>query len=253
MQRVRISTESIDRDNEIVRVNVYGLDKEKHAALEERFDLVAREAFGMTEIGSGLFMPIEAVDMVGSGSCGMPSPFREARVADPEGNTVAVGEIGELLVRGPGILQGYYNKPEATKAAFLAAERMAPRGGGRIVALSSIGTRYCFDYFGLVGSVKAAVEALVGYLAVELAPKNVEVAAVAAGAVDGELLRQFPGRPRWETLAPDGEMTTELQVADAIAFLLTSSGLNGTTIVLDGASGIRTHEPAMAGSFGDLT
>jgi crotonobetaine/carnitine-CoA ligase len=107
-----------DRDNEIVRVNVYGLHKDNQAALEERFDLVAREAFGMTEIGSGLFMPMEATDMVGSGSCGMPSPFREARVADPDGNSVPVGEIGELLVRGPGILQGYYNKPEATAAAF---------------------------------------------------------------------------------------------------------------------------------------
>jgi acyl-CoA synthetase (AMP-forming)/AMP-acid ligase II len=108
----------LDRDNDIVRVNVYGLHKENHAALEERFDFVAREAFGMTEIGSGLFMPIEATDMVGSGSCGLPSPFREARVADVEGNTVPVGEIGELLVRGPGILQGYYNNKEATKAAF---------------------------------------------------------------------------------------------------------------------------------------
>ncbi|MGD0187967.1 MAG: AMP-binding protein [Roseiarcus sp.] len=107
-----------DRDNEIVRVNVYGLHKENHAALEKRFDLIAREAFGMTEIGSALFMPIEATDMVGSGSCGILSPFREARVADPDGNTVPVGEIGELVVRGPGILQGYYNKPEATRAAF---------------------------------------------------------------------------------------------------------------------------------------
>jgi acyl-CoA synthetase (AMP-forming)/AMP-acid ligase II len=107
-----------DRDNEIVRVNVYGLHKENHAALEERFDFIAREAYGMTEIGSGLFMPIEATDMVGSGSCGMPSPFREARIADPQGNTVLVGEIGELLVRGSGLLQGYYNKPEATAAAF---------------------------------------------------------------------------------------------------------------------------------------
>jgi acyl-CoA synthetase (AMP-forming)/AMP-acid ligase II len=107
-----------DRDNEIVRVNVYGLHKENHATLEERFDFIAREAFGMTEIGSGLFMPIEASDMVGSGSCGLPSPFREARVADPEGKTVPVGEIGELVVRGPGMLLGYYNKPDATKAAF---------------------------------------------------------------------------------------------------------------------------------------
>jgi long-chain acyl-CoA synthetase len=107
-----------DRDNAIVRVNVYGLHRENHAALEERFDFIAREAFGMTEIGSGLFMPIEATDMVGSGSCGVSSPFREARVADPDGNAVPVGETGELLVRGPGILQGYYGKPEATKAAF---------------------------------------------------------------------------------------------------------------------------------------
>jgi crotonobetaine/carnitine-CoA ligase len=107
-----------DRDNEIVRVNVYGLHKETHTELEERFNLVAREAFGMTEIGSGMFMPIEATDMVGSGSCGVPSPFREVRVADPDGNTLPAGQVGELVVRGPGILQGYYNKPEATTAAF---------------------------------------------------------------------------------------------------------------------------------------
>ena len=107
-----------DRDNEIVRVNVYGLHKETHTELEERFNLVAREAFGMTEIGSGMFMPIEATDMVGSGSCGVPSPFREVRVADPDGKTLPAGQVGELVVRGPGILQGYYNKPEATAAAF---------------------------------------------------------------------------------------------------------------------------------------
>jgi len=109
---------SHDRENEIVRANVYGLHKENHAALEDRFDFIAREAFGMTEIGSGLFMPIEAIDMVGSGSCGVPSPFRQVRVADPDGKTLPVGEVGELMVRGPGMLQGYYNKPEANKTAF---------------------------------------------------------------------------------------------------------------------------------------
>ncbi len=107
-----------DRENEIVRVNVYGLHKEVHAALEERFDFIAREAFGMTEAGSCLFMPIEAVDMVGSGSCGRPSPFREARIVDGNGRPAAPGEIGELQVRGPGILTGYYNNPAATAAAL---------------------------------------------------------------------------------------------------------------------------------------
>jgi crotonobetaine/carnitine-CoA ligase len=65
-----------------------------------------------------MLMPIEAEEMTGSGSCGIAAPFREVRIADPEGGTVPPGEAGELLVRGPGILQGYYKMPEATAAAF---------------------------------------------------------------------------------------------------------------------------------------
>ena len=107
-----------EREHRLVRVNVYGLPREDHATLEDRFDCVAREAYGMTEIGSGMFMPIEAQDMVGSGSCGIPSPFREARIVDPDGRPVAPGEAGELEIRGPGMLAGYYKKPEATAAAF---------------------------------------------------------------------------------------------------------------------------------------
>jgi crotonobetaine/carnitine-CoA ligase len=72
----------------------------------------------MTEIGSGMFVPIEATDMIGSGSCGMASPFRELRIADESGRTLGAGETGELLVRGPGILKGYYNNAKATADAF---------------------------------------------------------------------------------------------------------------------------------------
>ncbi len=107
-----------DRDNEIVRVNAYGLNKANHAALEERFDFVCREAFGMTEIGSGMFVPMEATDMVGSGTCGTVVPFRETKVVDDDGEELPPGEPGELLVRGPGILLGYYRKPEATAEAL---------------------------------------------------------------------------------------------------------------------------------------
>lgn len=109
----------LDRLHELIRVNVYGLSRANHALLEERFDVCAREAFGMTEIGTGLFMPVEYVDMVGSGSCGIPAPFREAYVADEEGRPVADGQTGELLVRGPGITLGYYKRQEATEAAFI--------------------------------------------------------------------------------------------------------------------------------------
>ena len=107
-----------DADNEIVRVSTYGFPKDEQTSLEERFDFVAREAFGMTEIGTAMFVPIEATEMTGSGSCGIPEPFRECRIADEHGEALPAGAIGELLVRGPGILQGYYNNPEATAKAF---------------------------------------------------------------------------------------------------------------------------------------
>lgn len=109
---------SRDAENAVIRANIYGVPPRLHAELEQRFDLCAREAFGMSELGPTLYMPIEATDMVGSGSCGIPCPFRECRVADESGETLPPGTVGELLVRGPGILQGYYNQPNATKAAF---------------------------------------------------------------------------------------------------------------------------------------
>lgn len=108
----------LDTVNEVVRANVYGISRHLHAAVEERFDLIAREAFGMTELGPTMYMPIEAAEMVGSGACGIPGPFRECRIVDSDGNPVAPGEIGELVVRGTGIFKGYYNRPDATAQAI---------------------------------------------------------------------------------------------------------------------------------------
>jgi crotonobetaine/carnitine-CoA ligase len=107
-----------DAETPLKRVSIFGLRPDMHAALERRFGCIARESFGMTEIGSGLMTPPEATDMVGSGTCGLPSPFREASIRDAEGRPLAAGEVGELWIRGPGILQGYWNKPEANAAAF---------------------------------------------------------------------------------------------------------------------------------------
>jgi crotonobetaine/carnitine-CoA ligase len=107
-----------DAENTLKRVSIFGWGRDKHIAMEKRFACVARESFGMTEIGSGLTTPPEAVEMIGSGTCGLASPFRETSVRDPEGCLLPAGEVGELWVRGPGILQGYWNKPEANVASF---------------------------------------------------------------------------------------------------------------------------------------
>ncbi len=107
-----------DAHTALKRVSIFGLRPDMHAALERRFGCIARESFGMTEIGSGLTTPPEAVEMVGSGTCGLPSPFREASIRDLEGRELGPGETGELWIRGPGILQGYWNKPQANADSF---------------------------------------------------------------------------------------------------------------------------------------
>jgi len=107
-----------DADNALVRINVYGIRRERHAEIERRFNVIAREAYGMTEMGSVTFMPMEATDMVGSGSCGIPSPFRECRIVGDDGSVLGDNETGELQVRGPGTMLGYHNRPKANAAAF---------------------------------------------------------------------------------------------------------------------------------------
>ena len=100
-------------------ISCSGLTPAVHKEIEARFAAPVRELYGMTETGSTLFMPIGDAHMSGSGSCGRPAPYRECRVVDPAtGVDVPRGQPGELWVRGRGILEGYYKKDEATRAAF---------------------------------------------------------------------------------------------------------------------------------------
>src|SRR5207245_8747146 len=64
--------------------------------------------------------------------------------------------------------------------------------GSSIVALSSLGAHRVLENYVLVGTSKAALEALVRYLAVELAPRGVRVNAVSAGVVETDALQHFP-------------------------------------------------------------
>ena len=107
-----------DGDTVLARANVYGIRREIHADLRRRFNAPAMEAFGMTEVGPCLYMPLDREDMIGSGSCGIPAPFRQCRVVDEDGQDVPAGRTGELVVRGPGIMLGYYRKPDANREAF---------------------------------------------------------------------------------------------------------------------------------------
>jgi len=98
----------------------------------------------------------------------------------------------------------------ANARAFLSLARAtAPemQGGSSIVAVSSLGSTRVLENYVLVGTSKAALESLVRYLAVELAPQGIRVNAVSAGVVETSALEHFPNREqmvRGHTLVVDG-------------------------------------------------
>ncbi len=77
---------------------------------------VLLERYGMTEVGMALG---NTLDRRVPGHVGVPFPGVEARLVDDTGADVADGEAGELLLRGPQLFAGYWNRPEATAEAFV--------------------------------------------------------------------------------------------------------------------------------------
>lgn len=74
--------------------------------------------FGQTEM-SPVTCVLRKEDSIRKlGSVGQPIPTIQSRVVDDDMNDVAVGEVGEIVYRGPTLMQGYWRKPEATAEAF---------------------------------------------------------------------------------------------------------------------------------------
>ncbi|WP_438022042.1 SDR family oxidoreductase [Sorangium sp. So ce233] len=128
--------------------------------------------------------------------------------------------------------------------ALRAARLMERHGGGRIVAVSSNGSSRYLEHFGAMGAVKAAVESLTRALAVELAPRNVQVNCVSAGPIYGHVTSNYPDHerilPYWESRTPGGRLCTEEDVADAVLLLLSDGarGINGATLTVDGGGSL---------------
>jgi enoyl-[acyl-carrier protein] reductase III len=130
----------------------------------------------------------------------------------------------------------------ANARALLALTRAAaPRmpAGSSIVGISSLGSQRVLENYTLVGTSKAALEALVRYLAVELAPRGIRVNAVSAGVVETGALEHFPNREEMlESGAsnPAGRLVAPEDVAAAVAFLCSPGAemIRGQTLVVDG-------------------
>jgi len=77
-----------------------------------------KQGYGMTEAGVNCFsMTVEDARRK-AGSIGKPMMFTEVRVVSDDGNDAANDEVGEMWIRGPHVSLGYWNNPEATRAAF---------------------------------------------------------------------------------------------------------------------------------------
>ncbi|GAB2738672.1 acyl-CoA synthetase [Amycolatopsis magusensis] len=76
------------------------------------------QGYGMTEAAPGvLILDPEAV-RTKAGSAGVPSFFTDVRVVDPAGEPVPPGGRGEIVVRGPNVMLGYWNRPADTDQAL---------------------------------------------------------------------------------------------------------------------------------------
>ena len=122
--------------------------------------------------------------------------------------------------------------------ARTAAPSMQP--GSSFVAISSLGAQRVLENYVLVGASKAALEAVVRYLAVELAPREIRVNAVSAGLVETGALDHFPNRDKMlaesRERTPAGRLVEPSDVAEAVCFLCSPEAemVRGHTLVVDG-------------------
>jgi enoyl-[acyl-carrier protein] reductase III len=124
--------------------------------------------------------------------------------------------------------------------AKAAIPHMVRKGWGRIITITSIGSRRVFPEYSVVGVSKAAIEAVTRYLAVELAPKGIIANCVSPGVVITGALDFFPSRDTMiahaEKHTPAGRLVTPEDVGAVVAWLCSDAAamIVGQTIELDG-------------------
>lgn len=124
--------------------------------------------------------------------------------------------------------------------AQAAAGYMMRNRWGRIIGITSFGSRRVLPEYSMVGVSKAAIEALIRYLAVELIPHGIVCNAVSPGVVETEALNFFPSKDAilQEGLrrTPAGRFVTPEEVARVVAWLCTDDAamIVGQTLVIDG-------------------
>jgi len=125
------------------------------------------------------------------------------------------------------------------------AEKHLEKTKGRLLTLSSLGSKKYLDNYGAIGISKAALESLVRYLAVELGPKGIRVNCISGGPIDTDALKLFPQYEKMKSqctgLTPLGRIGKPEDIAKIMKFLCSSDSdwITGQTIVADGGLSLR--------------
>ena len=169
-----------------------------------RMDCSIIQAYGMTELSPLSHANPPAGDK--PGSSGVNAPNTESRVIGSDGRDLGAEEVGELLVRGPQVMKGYLNNPDATAACI---DREGWLATGDIVRIDADGYLFVVDRAKELIKVKgfqvapAELEALI-----VTHPDVADVAVI--GAPDGEAGE----RPRaFVVRKPDTEVSAEAVIA----------------------------------------
>jgi long-chain acyl-CoA synthetase len=117
-----------DADLTSLRCLVYGaspISEEVLVSSIRTFGCDFLQAYGMTETSGGcVFLPPEDHDPDGPQrhrlrAAGVPGPGTDVQVVDPDLKPVAAGEVGEVIIRSPQNMSGYWNQPEETARTLL--------------------------------------------------------------------------------------------------------------------------------------
>jgi len=126
--------------------------------------------------------------------------------------------------------------------AQLALPLIEKAGGGAMVAVTSPGAERVMPDYIAVGASKAALNSLVRYLAVELAPKHISVNAISPGIVETDALKHFSSLKDTDVISkainatPAGRLVTPRDIAHLAAFLCSPDAemIRGQVVTIDG-------------------
>lgn len=130
-----------------------------------------------------------------------------------------------------------------TNALLLSAQKAAPLMKGRrgkILSLSSLGSQHYIPGYASIGVTKAATEALIRYMAVELGRQGINCNTLSGGPIDTDALKLFANyaqmKDACEKLSPAGRIGTPQDLAEVAAFLCSDAAnwIYGQTIIADG-------------------